>query len=403
MNQLSLTPRQMAGLLASIAAIMPFAIDAYLPAVPAMAQSLQVNSAYIQQSLSSFLIGQAIGLIIGGTISDIKGRKPIVLIGLAIFALSSFTLVFIQNIEQLMMARTAQAIGAGMIAAMGGAIVRDYYEGQQAAQMFTLIGLIMMLAPLLAPTIGSALHHLWGWRSIFAFLGCYALIMLIIQTKFLPQKPIIQQHKQTLSQISHDVVKRYIHVFTTRPALGFLFFQSLSFSAMFCFLTESPFVYMQYFQLSEFHYAWVFALNLVAMMSFNRITAWRLKKGNKSHQILAWGVIIQCLLNICLFILALITTMPPLWLFVMLVCLSVGTQGFIAANTQACFMQFFKAESGSANGVLLSSQALIAASIGYLTTQLHDGSLIIMPMMMMSCSLLGAFLLWSFSRKIWQT
>lgn len=404
MNTLTLSPRQMAWLLAGIAAIMPFAIDAYLPAVPTMANDLYVNSAYIQQSLSGFLFGQAIGLLIGGSISDIKGRKPVVLGGLFIFAASSFALVFIQNIDQLMLARLAQAIGAGMIAAMGGAIVRDHYDGQQAAQMFALIGLIMMVAPLLAPTIGSILHYQFGWRSIFVFLGCYAVVMFFLQLKFLPASiPPTTTVTPSIRRILKDVVQRYQSVFTTSQALGFLFLQSFSFASMFCFLTESPFIYMQYFALSEYIYACVFALNLMSMMIFNRITAWRLKHGTPPQTILLWGMSLQLIMNFSLCLLVFFNSSPPLILFVILVMTSVGTQGFISANTQACFMHFFKAQGGSANGVLLSAQALIAASIGYLTTQLHDGTLMIMPMMMLICTLSGSILLWIFSRKTWQT
>lgn len=401
MSQSNLSARQIAWLLASLSAIMPFAIDVYLPAVPAMAETLKVSSADIQQNLSMFLIGQAIGLIIGGTISDIKGRKPIVLCGLIIFALSSLLLMFIETIQQLLFIRFIQAIGAGMIAAMGGAIVRDYYDGQQAAQIFALIGLIMMMAPLLAPTIGSTLHYLFNWQAIFAFLAIYSCLIFIIQFKFLPQKTITS-NTPSWSILSHQILQRYQRVLTTRPALGFLFAQSFSFAAMFCFLTESPFVYMQYFQLSEFHYASVFACNLITMMIFNRITAWKLKQGTAPHKILIYGIILQLLLNVSLCSLVLINPTPSLWLFISLVCLSIGTQGFITANTQACFMQFFKAEGGSASGVLLSAQALIAASVGYLTTQLHNNSLIIMPMMMMFSSLIGISLLWLCSRQIWQ-
>ncbi|MDO4223886.1 MAG: multidrug effflux MFS transporter [Acinetobacter sp.] len=397
----SLSPKQMAWLLASSSAIMPFAIDTYLPAVPTMAHNLNVDSAAIQQSLSIFLIGQAVGLLIGGTISDIKGRKIIVLAGLLVFMLSSFALTQIDSIHQLLIMRFAQAIGAGMIASTGGAIVRDHYEGQQAAQMFALIGLIMMVAPLLAPTIGSSLHALFGWRSIFAFLGFYALLCFMLQWKFLPQAKITPSTQQW-QQVAKEIVQRYQRVFQTRPALGFLFAQAFSFAAMFCFLTESPFVYMQYFALSEHAYAYLFALNLIAMISFNRITAWRLKKGNPPHQILSWGLALQIVANLSLLLLVCTTTQPPLALFITLVVISVGTQGFISANTSACFMQYFKAEGGSANGVLLSCLALIGSLVGYITTQLHDGSLIIMPLMMTCCTLLGIALLWAFSRQVWQ-
>lgn len=402
MNRLILSPRQMAWLLASIAAIMPFAIDAYLPAVPSMATYFNTSTAYIQTSLSTFLFGQAIGLLVGGSISDIIGRKKIVISGLVIFILSSLSITFTLSADQFMLLRFIQAIGAGMIAAMGAAIVRDFYEGQQAAQMFALIGLIMMLAPLLAPSIGSLLLHFFNWQAVFAFLAIYAFVTLILHILFLPQQnKAIKQNLKTKHLFS-DIIQRYISVFRTTPALGFMFLQSFSFASMFCFLTESPYVYMQFFKLSEYQYALLFALNLIAMMSFNRITAWQLKKGTASHHILTFGIIIQFIINLSLFTFSYYNELPTLMIYAILVTISVGTQGFISANTQACFMQFFKEQGGSANGVMLSCQALISASIGYCVTLLHNATAWLMPMMMLTCTITGSLLLWFFSRHIWQ-
>ena len=153
-QKIALTDKQMAILLATLTAIMPFSIDAYLPAIPNLAQDLNANIHHIEKSLSSFMFGVALGQLMGGSISDVKGRRSVALSGLAIYIVSSLALTLLQSVEQLLFFRMIQAIGGGMAAVLAGAVVRDFYDGRQAAQMFALIGIIMMEAPLAAPMLG---------------------------------------------------------------------------------------------------------------------------------------------------------------------------------------------------------------------------------------------------------
>ena len=115
-----LSDKQMALLLAAMAAVMPFSIDTYLPAVPAMAASLGVGETDIQQSLSIFLVGQSAGVLLGGVFSDFKGRRPVVLAGLGGYLVASLGLILLQTLPQLMLLRMLQAFGAGMVAVSGG-------------------------------------------------------------------------------------------------------------------------------------------------------------------------------------------------------------------------------------------------------------------------------------------
>ena len=146
----------MAALLAMLVAIMPFSVDAYLPAIPAMADSLGADIHRIEQSLSTFMFGVAAGQLVGGSIADIKGRRVVALTGLVVYIASVIGLVFIRSADELLLLRMVQAFGAGMTVVVVGAIVRDNYEGNKAAQMFALIGIIMMGAPLVAPMLGAA-------------------------------------------------------------------------------------------------------------------------------------------------------------------------------------------------------------------------------------------------------
>ena len=389
----------MAALLAMLVAIMPFSVDAYLPAIPAMADSLGADIHRIEQSLSTFMFGVAAGQLVGGSIADIKGRRVVALTGLVVYIASVIGLVFIRSADELLLLRMVQAFGAGMTVVVVGAIVRDNYEGNKAAQMFALIGIIMMGAPLVAPMLGAALKALGGWRLIFGFLALYAAIVWGLLYRFLA-KPV---HTDAINRsIFRTVAARYRHVLSTRPALGFLFFQAFSFSSMFVFLTESSFVYMNLYGLSAHAYAWVFGLNIITMATFNRITAWKLKTGSDAKDILKWGILIQLVANALMVAAVMLTGMPPLWWLVGCVMVSVGTQGLIVANTQACFMGYFKEEGGSANAVLGVCQSLIGAAVGMLTTWLHNGTPQVMAGMMLAATVCGMVLLLAFSRDAWR-
>ena len=391
-----LSTKQMAFLMAMLIAIMPLSIDAYLPSLPKIAVALQADIHQIEKSLSTFMFGVAAGQILGGSLSDIKGRRNIALFGLTIFLIGCAGLIFVQNAGQLMALRMVQALGGGMSAVVVGALVRDNYQGKEAAQMFALIGIILMMAPLVAPMLGSALQSLFGWRSVFAFLLIYASIVFALLFRFLPKhksaEPLRLSH---IKQIS----SRYRQVLATLPVLGFLFYQAASFSSMLAFLSESPFVYMELYKLTPHQYAWVFGCNIVTMMLCNRLTAFGLRHDWHSRDLLKIGIALQACANIALVVSVLWFGQPSLALLVPLVMVSVGTQGLIAANTQALFMSNFKPEiAGSANATLSAGQSLISSLVGFAVTFLHNGTVLVMVGTMLASTVIGTALLLLFSR-----
>ncbi|MDF7675458.1 multidrug effflux MFS transporter [Neisseriaceae bacterium ESL0693] len=398
-SHLSLSASRFALLLAAMVAIMPFSTDIYLSAVPEMAKSLNANIHMVEKSLASFMFGVAIGQLMGGAISDIKGRKIMAMIGLGVYLLATLGLLFVQTAEQLLFFRWIQAIGGGMMTVTVGAVVRDFFQGREAAKMFATIGIITLGAPLAAPMLGAMLQSLGNWRIIFVFLTLYALVVIVLVWYFLPRSQI---QKQPLDwRIFKTIGHNFVMVFSQREALGFMFFQIASFSSMFVFLTESTFIYRNLYGLNAHQYAWAFGANIITMMLFNRITAYRLRT-TAPQNILISGIVIQLISNVLLVMLVWSMQQLPFALLLVLIMFSVGSQGLIGSNTQACFMGYFHKVSGSANAVLGTTQFLVAALAGWLTTELHNGTAHVMPSMMLAATCCGVVLLWLFSRQAWQ-
>ncbi len=172
--------------LASLAALAPFAIDTYLPAFHAMAVDLSATDVQIQQSLAIYLLPYAAMTLWHGAISDSIGRIATIKWGLAIFVLASIGCAFAPNVETLWFFRALQGASGGAGNTVARAMVRDLFEGAAAQRVMATIQMLFGIAPAVAPIIGGLLLGL-SWQSIFVFLAIYAALALWTAVKFLPE------------------------------------------------------------------------------------------------------------------------------------------------------------------------------------------------------------------------
>lgn len=167
-------------------------------------------------------------------------------------------------------------------------MVRDRLSGAEAARFFSLIGLIMILAPAIAPGIGSAILAQYDWRAIFIMLCIYPLIVaVLLKWVVFPGQITSPAHRATVS-----VWQRYRAVFATRPALRFMFLQALSFAVMMLFITHSAFIYQQYFGAGPTAFSLLFGANIILMLVANPTNRWLLKRIS-SKRILRWAITTQ--------------------------------------------------------------------------------------------------------------
>src|SRR6185503_206995 len=253
----------------ALAALGPLSVDAYLPAFPEIARDFGVNIVSVQNTLSAFLIGYALGQFFGGSFSDQIGRKRIGYIGLSVYICASLAIAFAGNVHQMLVLRFFQAIGGGFSTVICMASVRDVYPLERLGRRFATVTMIVLCAPLVAPVIGTFLVP-FGWHKIFLVKAAYALALLSAYTVVVPEtRP---GHWRNLSVRSifvqcFEVVTRRVD--GRRIPILYACAMGLASSCLMMFVTNASFIYQQYFGVSGLHFPMLFALSVLGFMSMN--------------------------------------------------------------------------------------------------------------------------------------
>ncbi|MBT1445861.1 multidrug effflux MFS transporter [Shewanella sp. JM162201] len=367
-------------LLASIVAITPLAIDMYLPAMAAIAASLHSDITGVQQSLSVYLAGYACGLLLFGPLADKYGRRPLVLLGLGGFALLSLGLVFSPDLESFFILRFFQAmIGSAATVAVPGYVKILY--GANTAKGMSYVSLIMMLAPLIAPGIGSFILGVSHWQMVFYVLASYAAITLLL-VYFCLHIP-----EQKLPKSERPGFAKAYKIVLTRPGVkGFISSGVLTSFAFFCYLTASPFVFMQVFGLDSHHFAMVFAANVGALMLANVLNS-RIVGRFGSLRLLRASTLLASLFGLGLTL----ANLADFGLYGTLACLVplMACLGIMSVNADAIVLLKFQHETGTATAVIGTLRFGVGALAGPLLALLYNGSALPFSVLMLLSVLLA--------------
>lgn len=370
-------------LMALISACGPLALDAYLPGIPYMAHDLGVPASQVATTVSIFVLGLAAGQLIGGPLSDKIGRKRVILAGLVIYAASCAIISQTDKFWVLATFRLIQAIGGGFAFVCVPALIRDRASGKEAAKLFAMVGLIMVAAPALAPSLGAICIALGGWHNIFYFMVAYPLVVATIVTFAIEtDKP---HEPQTVS-----ACKRYRQVYSISEAHRYLFAQGLTYSVMIIFVANASFIYQQYYQLSDHIFGLFFGANIVLIAICNRINSARLTHF-APEKLLKQTTRIQ-LGTILLTVLA-VACGHPLWAVACGIILTIGQQGAIMPNASAVYMSHFKHNTGAASALMGSVNFVSAAIFSAFSTWIYNGTLWPVVLTMLGLSLGGNLLL----------
>ena len=242
-------------LLALLTALGPLSMDLYLPSLPAIGRDLAADPAAVQLTISLYLIGFAAGQIVYGPLADRFGRKPVMLAALVIFGVATVICIVAPTIELLIAARFVQAVGSCGCVVLARAIVRDLYEGPRAGRELSLMAMVMGLAPIVAPVIGSLLQAAFGWRAGFVFVFCGGIFAAAGVHWLLPEtlRPSLHPAKAGLVSTFGVVIRH-------RGALAYLAMIAAGYAGLFAFISGSPFVLQSVYALTPFGFAVAFAI-----------------------------------------------------------------------------------------------------------------------------------------------
>ena len=328
-------------LLAAIVAITPFAVDTYLPAMPVIAKDLHTHIGIVQQSLSIFLAAYGAGMLVFGPLADKLGRRPLALFGVSGFAISTLFIALTTTIEGFLIGRALQAFCGAAATVIVPGIIRHLYQ-EHTAKGMSLMSLIMMLAPLLAPAIGSGILMVSQWQTIFWLIFSYAILMLFFIWKYLPE------FKNPVAPSKITFLSSYVTVFANadaRPLILTAMFSSFSF---FCYLTAVPFVYIEYFGISAQLFSFLFAVNILLLMLSSFINS-RFVTRVGSPRMARYALIAAFVLAILLCIVNIMHL--NIWFTVLALAPLMGCLTMITTNTDAMIILKFPNHSGTASAV----------------------------------------------------
>ncbi|GHE19925.1 Bcr/CflA family multidrug efflux MFS transporter [Halomonas urumqiensis] len=380
---MTLNSRHLALLVAANTALAPFAIDAYLPAMAALAESVGASIHHTELSLSAFLAGFALGQLLFGPLSDRVGRKPVLLGGLVAFLLASLAITTVDSLTELLIWRFLQALGGGATVVNSAAIVRDCFSGREAAKVMSTMVMIMLLAPLVAPVVGSGLLYLADWWLIFVFLAAYAAFLLWLMGTKLPET----RSRDWPSASPRQVLVNYLGILTHRESMAYICAAAMTFAGLFAFITASPFVYLEHFALSPAYYPLLFGANVITMAASNRLNI-RLLRHRTPQQNLRLGLAIQLAAAVGL-VLMVASGLESLWIMVPLIMVFTGTIGLVAPNAITSLLENFQHMSATATALQGSIQFSCGALAGVLVGAFEVDSLWPMVATMLCASLIG--------------
>jgi DHA1 family bicyclomycin/chloramphenicol resistance-like MFS transporter len=343
-------------------AIQAIAIDAMLPALPAIASELlTADDNRVQWVVAAYVLGMGMGQLVWGSLSDRFGRRPVILSGLIVYGIAALACALTRSFETLLVLRLVNGLAAAC-AVVVRSVIRDMYSGRSMARVMSLTFIVFMVIPILAPTMGQAILTVWPWRAIFVLFSVFSSVAMVWAFLRLPETLPVER-RQALSP-------RYVTAAAgialgNRISLGYTLAVAMSFGSVLSYVSTAP----QIFGTTFGHLSWLpgmfalcaMALSVASYVNSRLVERLGMRFISHSALLVSIGVGLAHLVVV-------LEGYERLWTFVLFQALAMGCFGLMVSNFGAMAMEPAGAVAGAAASlqgfVTTSGAALIGAAIG---------------------------------------
>ncbi|MBX8912675.1 Bcr/CflA family multidrug efflux MFS transporter [Enterobacter ludwigii] len=347
-------------ILGLLAMLMPLSIDMYLPALPVISAQFGVPAGSAQMTLSTYILGFALGQLFYGPMADSFGRKPVILGGTLIFAGAAVACAQAQTIDQLIVMRFFHGLAAAAASVVINALMRDIYPKEEFSRMMSFVMLVTTIAPLVAPMAGGAVLVWFSWHVIFWILALAALLASAMIFFFIDETlPAERRQKFHI----RTTMGNFASLFRHKRVLSYMLTSGFSFAGMFSFLSAGPFVYIELNHVSPQHFGYYFALNIVFLFIMTIINSRFVRRVGALNMFRA-GLWIQFVMAIWLVLSAF--TGVGFWALVVGVAAFVGCVSMVSSNAMAVILDEFPHMAGTASSLAGTFRFGIGAIVGAL-------------------------------------
>lgn len=369
-------------ILGALSAFAPLSIDMYLPALPTLTRDFGSSATEVQLTLSACLIGMALGQATAGPLSDALGRLRPLLVGLVAYTLASLFCVFAPSIWALITLRFIQGFAGAAGIVIARAVARDMYGGLELARFFSLLMLVMGLAPILAPVLGGILLEYTSWRGVFVVLTLIGTLLVFAVAGGL---------KETLPSESRQsgglrtTIATFRRLLSDRAFVGYALSCGLAISAMFSYISGSPFVLQNIYGVSPQTFSLIFGMNALGIVIVGQVNGWLVGRVS-AERLLGIGLIASSLGGVSFLLvtlsggIGLIGVLPSLFLLV-------ASLGFVMPNATTLALSGHPNRAGSASALLGLLQYVIGATAAPLVGIAGDRTAIPMALVIATLSI----------------
>ncbi|MGW6458521.1 multidrug effflux MFS transporter [Streptomyces sp. NPDC055078] len=378
--------------LGGLTALPPLSMDMYLPALPAVTESLSASAATVQLTLTACLAGMALGQLVVGPMSDKWGRRRPLLICMVVYIAATAICAFAPTVELLIGFRLLQGLAGAAGIVIARAVVRDLYDGLEMARFFSTLMLISGVAPVIAPAIGGQVLRLTDWRGIFAVLTFVGVLLTLVVLKWLPET--LAPERRHSGGVGH-ALRTMRGLLADRVFTGYVLTGGLAFAALFAYIAASPFVVQEIYGASPQTFSLLFAVNSIGLIIVGQING-RVLVGRVSlDKALGLGLSIITLAAVALLLMTSgVFGEPSLFAVATGLFVLMAAMGLAMPNTNALALTRTPHAAGSASALLGTSSFLIGAVASPLVGIAGEATAVPMAVVQLVCALaaVGCFL-----------